>query len=188
MSKNIICKVKKYRLCPSLFFSIMCLFIGLAIAILFMCYFCLLDVKRGTSLSGDFTGLLIVCFGTAMIIFTSIRNSFEYFGTMEIHPFGLIFRAPFRKRIVFQFDNLADVGIDYGHISGEKQFWIYFSLSKIPVEYWHKINRLPFSTSCMRIQYSQEVMNDLLLYMPDKKTKKQLVDGQSTLRVNKSHG
>ena len=145
---------------------------------------------RGMSLAeaagtGIFQGVLLILAITAVLLGIFLHNGYEYFGTVQIRRDGLVFRAFLRKPVILLYDELHEVGIDYGFLSPDhRQFWVYFS--KIPVEtrYTHNILRLPYSQNAMRIQYRPEVYKALLNAMPEGKVKKQLLRSHSVITLH----
>lgn len=181
----------KYRISPYtssltlIFWSLVLFTDGL------MVKFCL-DATHGMSLTeaagtGIFQGVLLILGITAVLLGIFLRNGYEYFGTVQISRDRLVFRAILRQPVELLYDELHEVGIDYGFLSLEhRQFWIYFS--KVPVEnrYTHNILRLPFSRNAMRIQYRPEVYEALLQTMPEGKIKKQLLRSHSVITLHRA--
>lgn len=104
---------------------------------------------------------------------------------MEIQEEGLLFRSLFRGKRKLLFSEINYIGIDYGVLSGVKQFWIFFSKEKIPSKYIHNMNQMPLSKQTMRIQYSQRIFDALVYYLP-KDLSKRLNAGYSIIRLYKA--
>ena len=109
---------------------------------------------------------------------------YEVFGTMRIEDDGLLFRAPFRKRVKMAYSNIKYMGIDYGLLSLTKQFWIYFGSEPLPMKYRHRINKMKMNEKIMRIQYNQDVFDALVAQMPHDLSKR-LGKCYSTIRLYK---
>lgn len=117
---------------------------------------------------------------------TCVINSFWYFGLYKLTPTSISFYAPFRKNIYLSYDAIRYIGVDFGVVSGNRQFWIYFSMEPIPPKYVHKIHGMPVNRKCMRIQYSDKRFQELLNVLPDKQ-KKELIKAATILRVYSDH-
>ena len=78
------------------------------------------------------------------------------------------------------------MGIDFGIVSGSRQYWIYFSEEIIPAKYVHKIHKLPVSRKCMRIQYSDARFQELLDMLSERQ-RKDLIKARTILRVYSDH-
>lgn len=130
---------------------------------------------------------LVICFATAVTVFLLvifIKNSYEYFGFVEIHTDRVVFRTLFRKSREFLYMDLKDIGIDYGTLSlGHKQFWIYLSKEKIPTKFYHNVLRMPFSPDMMRIQYRKELYQALIDNMPYDNCGKKLCRSHSVITL-----
>ncbi len=107
---------------------------------------------------------------------------FEAFGVMYITDDGLVFRAPFHRTRKLYYKDIKYIGIDYGKLSLTKQFWIYFSLDRIPQKYYHKINRMRQTKRTMRVQYNEKVFKSLIQHLP-KPLNKKLEASYSILRL-----
>lgn len=114
-----------------------------------------------------------------LIIF--VMMGYECFGIVEIYSDKLVFRAVFHKTRIFLLSEICDVGIDYGVISGIKQFWIYFSKEKVDSRYVHNILRLPYSCTTMRVQYSKKVYDALMQDICCDKIRNKLIKSQSII-------
>lgn len=126
------------------------------------------------------------CYVTAGILFligTVIVNGYEYLGTMEILPDRLVFRAPLHRAITFKFAEIADIGIDYGVVSGRKIFFIYIGKQHIPQEFTHQILRMKFTEKTMRIKYRHSVFSALLNALPKQTLGKSLGRSASVIRL-----
>ena len=109
---------------------------------------------------------------------------YEVFGIMRIEDDGLLFRAPFRKRVKMAYSDIKYMGIDYGLLSLTKQFWIYFGSEPLPMKYRHRINKMKMNGKIMRIQYNQDVFDALVAQMP-RDLSKRLGKCYSTIRLYK---
>ena len=67
-------------------------------------------------------------------------------------------------------------------LSLTRQFWIYFSKEKIPPKYIHRINRLKFSKTTMRVQYNKNIFAALVYYTPSDISKR-IRKGYSIIRM-----
>lgn len=167
---------KRFLISPYVF-SLVCVFLVL---LLFgnslMLYFWISDAQ------GPF-GFFFVLALTLVLILVFVQNGFEYFGTVEIYNNRIIFRTVFRKARTFSYTEINDIGIDYGTVSGVKQFWIYCSKEKIGNQYTHNITRLPYSNTTMRIQYRKELYDVLLNSISDADIEKRLRRSYSVIRL-----
>ena len=180
---------KRYRMSPYLF-SLSCVFGGL---ILFtwclMVKFCV-DGTRGMDLAeavgtGIFQGVLLISALVLILVGIFLRNGYEYFGTVEICSDRIIFRTLLHKPRVFCYNEIKEIGIDYGFLQfDQKQFWIYFS--KVPVDrkYTHNILRLPFCDNTMRVQYRRELYDALREAIADGHIGKQLSRSYSVIQLH----
>lgn len=109
-----------------------------------------------------------VGFGSLYLMLPVIAfiNAYEYLGTVEITDAGLVFRAPFRRKREFRYEELCEFGIDYGGLSVGRQYWIYFCKAPFDKKYRHSINRMPFNGNWMRIQYREDVYKALYAAAP----------------------
>jgi len=92
------------------------------------------------------------------------------------------FYAPFRKSVHIQLDTIQYIGIDFGIVSGTRQFWIFFSTKPIPAELIHKIHKIPFNKNFMRIQYTKKKYEELLGFLPETK-RKDFIKAATILRI-----
>ena len=76
--------------------------------------------------TADALGMLLMPGLTLAAVLVFSWNGYEFLGSMEICSEGIVFRGIFRKPRAFLYEELKDVGIDYGILSGTRQFWIYF--------------------------------------------------------------
>lgn len=137
--------------------------------------------------SGEMHSCVFLAFLYACLLGVFFFNAYEYCGTVEIREDCLVFKAPFHASIVFCYSEIRDLGIDYGVLSHGKQFWIYFSKEPIDKKYCHRINRLPFSATAMRIQYSSETFDYLVQEIPSKEIVKKLQRAHSIIKLYKNH-
>ena len=126
--------------------------------------------------------LMVIC--PVIMWITYIVDGYQFLGTWRITEEALVFYAPLRKPRVFRYEEIVDMGIDFGYLSLDRQFWIYFGREKLPRKYANRINRLPMSKKYMRVQYSEKVFNALLQNVPSHMRKR--VEGmRSTIRFYK---
>ena len=181
---------KRYRMSPYLF-SLSCVFWGL---ILFtwclLVKFCV-DGTRGMALAetaqtGIFQGVLLISALMLVLIVVFLRNGYEYFGTIEICADRVVFRTLLQKPRIFYYSDIKEIGIDYGTLQfDQKQFWIYFTKDPMDRKYTHNILRLPFSSESMRVQYSRELFDALLVAIPDGYIRKQLSRSHSVIQLHR---
>jgi len=169
-------------------FSLACMLSAVMILGFGICFSFFKSSTQGLSLtaslqSADAFGCALILFMMCIVWGAMIRSGYEFFGTMAIGDNSLIFNAPFRRQVVFLYSDLVDVGIDYGFISKTRQFWIYFSCEAISSQYCHKITRLPFNKTYMRIQYRDNVYHSLQKHMTNKLLVNKLDRSHSILRV-----
>lgn len=134
--------------------------------------------------SSKISGLYVLVALFLILLGILFANSYEYFGTVEILSDRVIFRAPFHRSRSLLYEDLKDVGIDYGIVSpGYRQFWIYLSKETIPHKYFHNILRLPYSPGTMRIQYRADLYRVLLDRMPYQGCGKMLCRSHSVITL-----
>jgi hypothetical protein len=126
--------------------------------------------------------VLALCIVACLVGF--LLDAHELLGIIKFDKTEFIVMAPFRKAFCFPYSEIADIGIDYGYLSTGVQFYIYIGKKKIPQQYCHRINRLPFSKEYARIQYSEAVFALLLERIPGN-MKKPFYNSQTVLRCNK---
>lgn len=178
---------KRYHISPCIF-SLACIFLTLLLlADVITLYFWVSNTwgmtfaeARHNSYLMSFAFEFVL---TLIVLIIYLHNAYEYFGTVEIFPDRLVFRAPFRRVRVFLYVDIRDIGIDYGKILGSQQLWIYFSKNTLSVAYTHNILRLPFSRKAMRVQYRKEIYNTLMDSLPYKPLGKRLNQSYSVVRM-----
>ena len=113
-----------------------------------------------------FSVVIVLC---PLFIFFAvcIYNSYEYLGKILIDDSQIICYAPFKKTLFFKYSEIRDIGFDYAWLSGNRQYWIYLCIEKIPSKCWHRINRLPIGQKYLRFQFSEDVFHSLLAHLPD---------------------
>ncbi len=118
-----------------------------------------------------------------ILLATLFAMRYQWAATAEICTDKMVFRAFFTRRILYYRD-IRYVGIDFGLLSGKKQFWIYFSTDPIPHTYYHNILKAAPSKTYMRVQYSREVYS-LLVENTPAEISKQLRKSYSTVLLYK---
>lgn len=154
-------------------------FLLLSLPSAWVCY-----LLRGTDDVFTFCSIMAVIMLVYLI--NCIIHSFWYLGLYRLKDRGISFYAPLRKSIHVPYDSIRYIGIDFGIVSGSRQFWIYFSTDPIPAKYVHKIHGMPVNRKCMRVQYSDKRYQELLNVLPDKQ-KKELIKAATILRVYSDH-
>lgn len=134
--------------------------------------------------SGAVKSLLFIILPWEFLLAFLLFRTYEVLGYMEIQEDRLLFGSLFRRKREIRYSEIAYIGIDYGVLSGHKQFWIFFSKEKVPQKYFHNINRMKLSSQTMRIQYSRKVFEALVFYLP-KNLSKKLAASYSIIRLNK---
>lgn len=132
--------------------------------------------------TGDAFGsylLLILTLFALLILF----NGYEYWGVIKILDDRILLRAPFRRQIMLMYEDINDVGIDYGSVSGTKQFWIFLSKSSVDKKYTHNILRMPFDRNTIRLQYQKKLYDTLVYMTPYKLIGKKLLNAYSIIRI-----
>lgn len=132
---------------------------------------------------GEAFGFLFVLILSLVLVVITLLNGYDYYGSIELFNDKIVFRAPFRKKRVFHYSEIKDVGIDYGTISGVPQFWIYFSKETIDNTYSHEILRLQNSESTMRVQYREKLYAELMDNISCQKVRKQLAKSHSVISL-----
>ena len=118
--------------------------------------------------------LVLVMLLSILVVYLLIcfHKAYEYWGYITIDDSKLICHAPFRKPLAYWYSEIQEIGIDYGWLSVNKQFWIYLGTERFPIQYCHRIHHLPISSSFVRIQFSEPVFNALLEQLPRELQKK----------------
>lgn len=182
-------KLRNVYLISPYIFSLACTFLALVFLADTIVFTCCLPQMQGMKISEMFfsSEAFVIYFVTAITVFIVVlfvKNSYEYFGFVEIHEDRIVFHALFRKSRIFYYMDLNDIGIDYGTLSlGHKQFWIYLSKVKISNKFFHDILRMPFSPDMMRIQYRQELYRALIDNMPYHHCGKKLCRSHSVIAL-----
>ena len=178
---------KKYLINPYAFSLVCVLMTFLLIGNILMFYFWISTVQGLTFAEAikqrEAFGFFFILALTFALMCVFVFNGYEYFGTVEIYNNRIIFRTVFRKARTFSYTEINDIGIDYGTVSGVKQFWIYCSKEKIGNQYTHNITRLPYSNTTMRIQYRKELYDVLLDSISDADIEKRLRRSYSVIRL-----
>lgn len=121
--------------------------------------------------------------GSFAAFFVALMSTgYEFFGFYCISDDRIKFYSLSRPPRTFFYSDINYVGIDFGVLSGMRQFWIYFSKTELPYKYHHCINRVRFTKNTMRIQYNKKAYNILLETLPPKLSK-QLNNGYSIFRT-----
>ena len=104
-----------------------------------------------------------IAFLEILLYLTVILDGHELIAYFKIEENQLALYSPGLKTWRLDLTTCTDIGIDYGTISGGiKQYWFYFSVGHVPKKYFHRINRLKYSKTCIRIAYSDEHYNTIL--------------------------
>lgn len=175
---------KKYKVSPYLFSLSMTGLIGFLLCIGLIIYFQFAS-WAGQDLEAflreRYLSYLFIVGICAAYLIGCILDGYCFWGTFEFIGTGIILRAPFRKKIRLLYDDVKQIGIDYGVVNGSRQFWIYVSTVEIDNKYWGKMIKLPFSKTTVRVQYSPSVLAAFLADLPQQ-LKKELQKGESILR------
>lgn len=157
-------------------FSLTCFgLIGILALAAISCYFI-------CATGSDLRSIIFVMLPVIVYLAVGVRNAHEFWGIVCVTDQKLIVMAPFRKPISFPYEDIADIGIDYGTLIVRDQFWIYIGKSTVPPQYCHRINRLPVNGEYIRIQYSSRVFSALRNKLPNR-MKKRLENSQTILRA-----
>lgn len=167
-------KKQCFLLSPYLF-SLTCF--GLVGVVLCTCLSCYFILETGSNP----VSLLLPALPVIVFLTVGICNAHEFWGIVRIADCELTVMAPFRKPFSFLYEDIADIGIDYGSLIVRDQFWIYIGKSTVPTQYCHRINRLPVNSEYIRIQYSPKVFSILCQKLP-KNAKKRLENSQTILK------
>ena len=136
--------------------------------------------------SGEITSLFFL-WGLVFILFIIFAfHSYEYWGILRIREDHLELRALGVLRRRLRYDEIKYVGIDFGDVSGMRQFWIYFSRTPIPMKYFHRMTRLKYTKDTFRVQYNRNTYESLLHYLPPKLSR-ELAKHYSVIRLHKKH-
>jgi len=168
--------VSPYLFVLATFFAVMMIGSGIASA------YMLIPSVKSIDMEWIIAILLLIIPHVTWIVFFYV-HAYELFGSVSIKTDCLILRAPLHKTICIRWKEVKELGIDYGMLSVSKQFWIYISNTTIQKQYVHKITNLPFSSSCIRVQYSKHVFNSFIHYLPSD-LRKRLLRCTSTLRLH----
>lgn len=163
-----------FLLSPYLF-SLTCFgLVGIVLCTCLSCYFILETDSNPVS-------LLLPALPVIVYLAVGIYNAHEFWGIVRITDCELTVMAPFRKPITFLYEDIVDIGIDYGTLIVRDQFWIYIGKSTVPTQFCHKINRIPVNSEYIRIQYSPKTLSALCEKLP-KNAKKRLENSQTILK------
>lgn len=182
-------KLRNVYLISPYIFSLAITFLVLVLLADAIVFTCCLPKMQGMKISeaiisSEALVLYFVSTITALIVVLLIKNSYEYFGFVEIHKDRVEFRTLFRESRVFYYRDIKEIGIDYGTLSlGHKQFWVYFGKEKIPNKFFHNVLRMPFTPNLMRIQYRQELYRALIDNMPYDNVGKKLCRSHSVITL-----
>ncbi len=175
---------KKYRISPYLFTLFLIGGIGLLLCYGLTFYF-LFPSFQGNSVKQilqDWMPLfLFVLLNLIVLLWGYWLESYPLMGYYYLTKNGITVSAPLRKRITIRFEEIKYIGIDYCVVNGKPQFWIYASKCPIPRETWGHIQKLQFSASTIRVQYSQEAYTLFIEAIPNP-LKVELKKGESVLR------
>lgn len=123
--------------------------------------------------------------------FLLIPAAFEAYGKIVILDDRIELRALFRRRRRIYYSDIKYLGIDYRILNYTRQFWIYFRQDDFPPE---RVTRNPFRKYVftkridridmrnVRVQFNQNVFDDLVYYLPPKLSK-QLNSCYSIIRL-----
>lgn len=125
---------------------------------------------------------------TIIFVAVLILDGREFLSFYAVSDDVLRFYTPFRKTIHIDLRKCAEIGIDYGVISGGvKQYWMYFSMKPVSASYFHKITRTKYTRDFIRIQYSEEKYH-FLLSNCSFEVRKRLMDAHSVIDNQKRKG
>lgn len=144
-------------------------------------------IPKSEWIASDEMIVLYMLWGAVFVLFALFCfHAYEYWGILRIREDHLELRAlgVFRRRLYF--DEIKYVGIDYGDVSGMRQFWIYFSRVPIPMKYFHRMTRLKYTKDTFRVQYNRNTYESLLHYLPPKLSR-ELAKHYSVIRLHKKH-
>ena len=164
-------KIRKFYFINPYLFSLLSFSIILVVLVTSYVISICFDVEPGNFmgfLEDQWDILLCILAGPVAIFIVCIVKSYEFWGYVSITETGVTCYAPFKKKLIFDYSEINDIGIDYCWLSVNKQFFIYLSKQKIDSKYWHKINTLPISQNALRIQFTKDVFDSLLEQLPDK--------------------
>lgn len=133
--------------------------------------------------TGDAFGSYLLITLTLLAVAVFIFNAYDYWSIIEICEDRIVLRAPLRKPLTFMYEDVNNIGIDYGLVSGKKQFWIFISKCPVDKKFTHNILHLPYSASTMRIQYRKSVYMAIMRIAPYDIIGKQLCRSHSVIRV-----
>lgn len=132
----------------------------------------------------SWSSLVLPLGSLGVYLLVCIYNAYEYFGYILINDCELICYAPFRKPLSYKYSEIQEIGIDYVWLSVSKQFWIYIGTDKMPNKYCHRINRLPINQSYVRVQFSEDIFDDLLKQLPHNLQKRLYRSKTSEVSIN----
>lgn len=154
---------------PYLFILIVLLLLGCLVA--FSCLIVPMSLDGTIAQTNTLIGLSVVVIPFLILLVVLFIIRFEWCCFVEIQKERLLFKAFLTQRS-FYYRDMKYVGIDYGVLGGEKQFWIYFSKNPVAMKYYHNITRLKFKKDCMRVQYSKKVYEKLIRNTPSEVSQK----------------
>ena len=124
---------------------------------------------------------------TLVLALVFIWNGYEYYGIARVKEDCVTLSAPFRKKYVFRYEDIVDIGIDYANNSGIRMWYLYISKDPLPMKYTHRMNRLPYSKRCIRISWDERLYDELCKVLP-KDLRKSLERSKTIFHAYKEKG
>lgn len=127
--------------------------------------------------------VIAILSGSLLLVLVGlVGNAYTFYGFFSIGTDYIQISAFPRKTYRLDFSDVQIIGIDYDIISGKKQFWIYFSKKVIPMKYYHRMLKLPYSKDVIKISFSKKRFDILMKCLPER-LKKDLGRSYSTIRL-----
>ena len=118
---------------------------------------------------------------SAVFIAALLREST---GFITIKEEKIILRSFLRKPIIIPFESISHIGIDFGIVNFQRQYYIYIGKTPLPRKYFHNITQLKINASIIKIAYRDDVFNILVQALP-KNISKTLRASYSVIRAYK---
>lgn len=155
---------KRFLLSPYNFSLFIFLSLFYIIVFIFVAVYC--DFPRSYD-----AGLICVlgCTMLSAIILAALLR--ESTGVITIENERIVLRSFLRKTIIFPFESISHIGIDFGVVNFHRQYYIYLSKAPLTRKYQHNLNQLKITESIIKIAYRDEVFETLISTLPQNLSK-----------------
>lgn len=152
-------KRKKFLVSSYLYSLSVLGFVGLILCIFLTVYFLAISCNEHISVFFKSYSVVFIFLGCLVAVYLLVcaKNAYEFWGAVEVTEEELILSAPLKRSLRFRYADIVDIGMDYGWVTVNRQYWIYVGKKQIPHTYCHRINRLPINQEFIRFQFSEDV-------------------------------